>query len=31
MPNTLLLLSSSFAVVLSAGNVCARIAKEPGF
>ena len=31
MPNTLLLLSSSFAVLLSAGKVCARIAKEMGF
>ena len=31
MPNTLPLLSSSLAVLLSAGNVCARIAEETGF
>ena len=31
MPKTLLLLSSSLAVLLSAGNVCARIVMEMGF
>ena len=30
MPNTLPLLSSSLAVLLSTDNVCARIAKEMG-
>ena len=31
VPKTLPLLSSSLAVLLSAGNVCARIAMEMGF
>ena len=31
MPNTLPLLSSSLAVLLTSGNVCARIARENGF
>ena len=31
MPNTLPMLSSSLAVLLSAGKVCARIAKEMDF
>ena len=31
LPNTLLLLSSSLAALLSAGNVCAKIAEEMGF
>ena len=31
MPNTLPLLSSPLAVLLSASSVCARIAKEMGF
>ena len=30
MPNTLPLLASSLTVLLSAGNVCERIAKETG-
>ena len=31
MPNTLPLLSSPLAVLVSAGSVCARIAKQTGF